>query len=193
MPDATLEDSLTRLTAGDDEQAEVAAHDLAQLGDNALAALRALAGDGNEDHRWWACRTLRLHPSPDAVGLLLARLDDPDEAVQVCAMLALAERGAVEAIEPLINKLATPGGYVARQAEEGLRQIGAPASPALAAALGDDNPQVRGLAARALAHLTDIESIPALFDHLEDDSTFVQFWAEEGLARRGVGQVYFKP
>ncbi|MCH7664169.1 MAG: hypothetical protein IH859_09920, partial [Chloroflexi bacterium] len=31
------------MTAGDDEQAEVAAHDLAQLGDNALAALRALA------------------------------------------------------------------------------------------------------------------------------------------------------
>ena len=39
----------------------------------------------------------------------------------------------------------------------------------------------------------DTRAIPALFKALEDESAIAQYWADEGLERMGVGQVYFKP
>jgi HEAT repeat protein len=89
--------------------------------------------------------------------------------------------------------LGDPSPFLARTAADSLQRLGASAVPALIAALKDQDAQTRGLAARALAHLKDKSSIPALFNALEDDSAIVQFWADEGLERMGVGQVYFKP
>ena len=75
-----------------------------------------------------------------------------------------------------------------------LIKIGQEAIPLLIEAL-EHNPQarVRANAARALALIADTSAIPALFRALEDESSLVQHWADQGLERMGVGQVYFKP
>jgi HEAT repeat protein len=52
---------------------------------------------------------------------------------------------------------------------------------------------VRVNLARALALIGDTAAIPALFRALDDESAIVAHWADEGLERLGVGQVYFRP
>jgi HEAT repeat protein len=47
-------------------------------------------------------------------------------------------------------------------------------------------------AARALASIGDTRAIPALFDAL-DDSALLEYWANEGLERMGVGMCFFSP
>lgn len=122
---------------------------------------------------------------------LITALGEPDPGVRACALYALGSRP--ESIPALAGCLADSSQFIARTAADALQRIGQPAVPALIEALKDQNAQVRGLAARALAHIKDTASIPALFSALEDESAFVQYWADEGLERMGVGQVYFKP
>ena len=96
-------------------------------------------------------------------------------------------------IAPLLFSLADSSDYLARLATDALIRVGAPAVASLARALGQDaQPRVRANAARALALIGDTAAIPALFDALDDESALVQNWAEEGLERMGVGQVYFR-
>jgi HEAT repeat protein len=84
--------------------------------------------------------------------------------------------------------------YLARIATDALIQIGKPAVPGLIRTLeADAHSQVRANAARALALIGDTSAIPALYRALEDDSVVARHWAEEGLDRMGLGQVYFKP
>ena len=47
--------------------------------------------------------------------------------------------------------------------------------------------------ARALALIGDTEAIPALFKAWGEGSTMIQYWAEEGLDRMGVGMQFFIP
>ncbi len=118
---------------------------------------------------------------------------DSDLEVRAVAVYALGARGEESAITALVNCLGDSSTFLARTAADALTRIGQPAVSALMAALKHPDAQTRGLAARALAHLKDPASIPALFNALEDDSAFVQYWADEGLDRLGVGQIYFKP
>jgi NADPH-dependent ferric siderophore reductase len=46
---------------------------------------------------------------------------------------------------------------------------------------------------RVLALVGDKSSIPALFEALDSDSMLIEYWANEGLERMGVGMVFFKP
>jgi len=97
-------------------------------------------------------------------------------------------------ITPLLFALDDDSDYIARLATEALVRAGPPAVAPLIRTLSNDiQPRVRANAARALALLADPAAIPALFTALEDDSLLVQHWAEEGLEKLGVGQVYFKP
>lgn len=122
---------------------------------------------------------------------LLAALADSNPEVRACAIYALGSRP--ESVSALVACLADPSQFIARTAADALQHMGKPAVVNLIEALKSENAQVRGLAARALAHIKDTSSIPALFNALEDESAFVQFWADEALERMGVGQVYFKP
>ena len=124
---------------------------------------------------------------------LLVALSDSDLEVRAIAVYALGTRGEESAISALVNSLGNSGAFLARTAADALTRIGKPAVSALTDALKHPDAQTRGLAARALAHIKDPSSIPALFNALEDDSAFVQYWADEGLDRLGVGQIYFKP
>ena len=77
---------------------------------------------------------------------------------------------------------------------DALIAMGKAATPALIKTLVQSpQPRVRANAARALALIADPSAIPALFGALEDESSLVQHWADHGLERMGVGQVYFKP
>ncbi|MBI3361914.1 MAG: HEAT repeat domain-containing protein [Chloroflexi bacterium] len=193
MPDS-LDILVAELTSGDDVRAETAAPALAALGDTALWRLRELiAPDSRDaDARWWAARTLALIDSPGAIELLTSLLDHPDAELRACAIAGLGERRAADAIPQLIAALADPSSYLARLAGDALVRIGKPAAPDLIRALQESaSQQTRIHAARALAFISAPESIPALFRALEDESSLVQYWADEGLDRLGLGMLYF--
>jgi HEAT repeat protein len=188
---------LSELTSGDEARAEAAAQALAALPEGAaLPDLRALLapaeGAAAAEARWWAARALALIPGPEAAALLLALLDDPDEAVRACAVAGLGEHARPEAAPRLAALLGDASPFLARLAGDALIRTGPAAAPELLQALQDmASAQRRAQAARALAHLALPETIPALFRALEDESALVQHWADEGLERLGVGMVYF--
>jgi HEAT repeat protein len=202
-------DSLLNLLldeTADDERREEAAIALGALGEQALPSLRQLLQAPHSEHRWWAVRALAAWPpqpaeSPPpatsgpstAVSLLIERLEDPVSDVRACAALALGALGAPEAAVPLTHLLGEKSAFVQRIAGNALIQIGAPAVPALIETLNSPSPAARAGAARALIPLESHAAIPALFAALDDDSAFVTHYAEEALARMGVGMVYFKP
>jgi HEAT repeat protein len=82
---------------------------------------------------------------------------------------------------------------LARLAANALACTGADAVPALLEVLEKGEQALRLEAARALAHIGDERSIPALFKALDEDSALMEYWANEGLERMGVGMVFFKP
>jgi HEAT repeat protein len=179
------------LFAGDDERAEAA---LAAVEPGWLPELLAALADENVDTRWWAVRALALLPGAEAAAPLLRAAADPDPTVRAAAFFALGERAAPEGIAPLVAALGDASEYLARLAADALTHIGPSAVPALINSLAQSpQPRVRLYAARALAAIGDPSAIPALFNALEDESALVQYWADEGLERMGVGQVYFKP
>ena len=45
---------------------------------------------------------------------------------------------------------------------------------------------------RALAMIGDQRAIGTLFTALDDPSAIVEYWADEGLVRMGIGMVFFK-
>ena len=182
---------LDDLFSGDEARAAAA---LEAIGDESLPALLDALASNEVDARWWAvCALVRLS-GERATNAILAAAADADPEVRTAALHALGERRAPEAVTPLLFALGDPSLYLARIAADALIHIGAAAVPGLIRALEQDaQPQVRANAARALALIGDQSAIPALFRALEDDSMMVQHWADEGLERMGVGQVYFKP
>ena len=124
---------------------------------------------------------------------LIEFVNAKDDETRATAIYALRTRSTADAVTALVTVLANPDSFLARTACDSLIHIGKDATPKLIEALMHQNIQTRGLAARALAHLKEVSSIPALFNALNDDSMMVQYWADEALERMGVGQIYFKP
>ncbi len=182
---------LDDLFSGDDERA-LAALERVTAGD--LPELTSSLRHGDSAARAWAAAGLGRVPEAAAGLVLLSAAADPDPEVRAAVFFALGQRRAVDAVIPLLFALADPSIYLARVAADALIQIGAPAVPALADALEREaEPRVRVNLARALAQIADPRAIPALFHALEDESAVVQHWADAGLERLGVGQVYFRP
>lgn len=181
---------LADLFSGDDERAQAA---LAQVTADDLSALTEALSAGEPTARVWAAAALGTLPRPEAVSALVAASADPDAEVRAAVLHALGRQRAPEAVTPLLFALSDPNPYLARLAADSLIQIGAPAVPALCEALDREvESRVRVQLARALALIGDARAIPALFRALEDESSLVTHWADEGLERLGVGQVYFR-
>ena len=179
------------LFSGDDALAEAA---LALAEPGWLPELAAALGSADQDRRWWAVRALAQLPGEAVTGALLNAAADRDDSVRAAAIFALGERAAPAAVVPLLFALRDASEFMARLATDALIHVGKPAVLGLIRALEQDaQPRVRANAARALALIGDTSAIPALFKALEDESALAQYWAEEGLERMGVGQVYFKP
>ena len=182
------------LFSGDDERAEEAALALGRLGDAALPVLRDLLSHPDGDCRWWVTRALGEIDSTAAIALLIDRCHDVDPDVRACAIYALGtpDGEAAGAIPALIGRLADSSVYVGQIAADSLARIGPAATPHLIAALNEGAPSVRSRAARALAHIADPQSIPALITALDDENPIVEYYADIALQKMGVGTVLLK-
>lgn len=190
---ASLEQLLADLTSGDEARAEAAVPALTVHGETAAQALRELLTAPQSEHRWWATRALAKFPQSAARSALLQSLSDPDDSVRQCAALSLQHNPTRRAISPLTETLASEDRLLARLAANALAAIGAPAVPALDAAARAEDPRVRIEAVRALAHIKHPDVIGPLFKSIDDPSTVVQHWAEQGLDRLGLGMTFFSP
>ncbi|MDI6769988.1 MAG: HEAT repeat domain-containing protein [Anaerolineales bacterium] len=184
---------LAELTCGDDARAEAAVSDLAGRGDVILPALKALLNSAEVDARWWSIRTLAQMSAPPSDWLIAALADSTGE-VRQCALLALCLHPDADAIPALIRLLADPEPVSAELASSALTAIGSQAVPALIESLENDGAHKARLeAVRALSAIRDPRAILSLMAALEEDSLAMQFWAEAGLERLGLGMVYLKP
>lgn len=184
---------LRELASGDDERAQAVVTRLAACGLPALAPIRALLSDPVADTRWWAIRTLAEIKDSQVPLLFIEALKDEDAGVRHCATLALCKQPDPRAVDALITALASPDRLYARLAADALSAIGEPAVQALIAELQNGPQPSRLESVRALAAIRDTNSIPALFSVLDDDSAVIEYWANEGLERMGVGMAFFKP
>jgi HEAT repeat protein len=185
-------DFLARLSGGDDQLAEAAVREFTSRPSVALPVLRALLSDSDPDVRWWAARALAEIRDPQVPELLRSALRDADVSVRQCAALGLREQATPRAIQDLIALLNDEDRLLARLAADALIAIGAEAVPALLEVL-QNGPQTGRLeAVRALARIGDQRAIATLFTALDDPSAIVEYWADEGLERMGIGMVFFK-
>ncbi|MCS6908113.1 MAG: HEAT repeat domain-containing protein [Anaerolineales bacterium] len=188
-----LEALLQQLIGGEDENAEKAALALAKFGEQALAPLLELANSADSDQRWWALRALAQIPSPQSKAALIEALRDPEINVRQCAALGLRHQPTFDAVPTLLEALASSDKLLSRLAADALIAIGHQAVPDLILAVKNSNPTVRLEAVRALALIGDPRAIPVLYSVLSEDSTFMEYWATEGLDRMGVGITYIQP
>ncbi len=184
---------LGELQSGDDDRSERAVHRVAELGERMLPLLLEQLQSREPDQRWWATAALTHIDREEARKALLESLADEDTAVRQCAAFGLRRHPSVDAIPILIDLLGDQDRLLARLAADALAALGECAVSPLTEALRSEDAAVRIEATRALASIDDPSVIAPLFTALDDDSSLVTHWAEEGLQRRGVGMVFFKP
>ncbi len=189
----SLEGLLTELVSGDDARAEATVPALSLHGEAAVKRLRDLLSSPQSDHRWWATRALATIHETAARSALIRSLSDPDEGVRHCGALGLQENPTPRAIPPLIEALASDDRLLARLAANALASVGRPAVPRLAEAAANEDARVRIEAVRALAKMEHPDAIGPLFAAIDDPSSVVRHWAEDGLDRLGVGMSFFNP
>lgn len=185
--------TLEALLSGDDALAEHAARQLAAHGQEAITVLRELIHHPLVETRWWAVRALAEIPDEAVVSLLMQALKDDDLAVRQCAALGLQLHPDERAIPSLMEALEADDPLLVRLAGNALAAIGASATPALLEKLDQSPPRTKLEMVRALALIGDQRSIPTLFEALDSDSMLIEYWANEGLERMGVGMVFFDP
>ena len=188
---------LAELFCGDDERAEAVVEEIAALPAGQQARLQseleAALDSPERDRRWWATRALAALPVLEVSALMLRSLGDVDASVRQCAALGLRLHPDAEALPSLLSMLNDEDSLCAELAADALVEIGAPAVPDLLELLSSGGPKARVEAARALALIGDTRAIPALFGVLDEDSALLEYWAEQGLERMGVGMVFFSP
>jgi HEAT repeat protein len=188
---------LVELFSGEDERAEAVVAAIVALPPHQRSEMFMILEDELRsslvDHRWWVLRALADLPDPRVPGILINGLEDADPTIRQCAALGLRVRPDPKALPALIALLEGDETLSAQLAADALVAIGTPAIPALIEVLGQSSRSARIEAARALALIGDPNAIPALFAVLDEDSALLQYWAEEGLDRMGVGMVFFNP
>lgn len=190
---SALQKLMGELTCGDDQRAEAAVQKIAAFGESALEQLQELYGHSEVDVRWWALRTITEIPSERSKDTLIRALEDEDNDVRYCALLGLRQQPSSQAIPNLIDLLTNPNQLLARLASDALIHHGEEAVPALLGVMQKGLQSARLEAVRALALIGDKRSIPELFNALEEDSAILEYWANEGLEKMGIGMVFFKP
>jgi HEAT repeat protein len=189
----TLDFLLTELTCGNEARAEAASTQFKAHGEAAIDALADLFDNEDSDIRWWAIRTLATINHPTAREHLSPGLKDPDLTVQQCAALALRENPDPRIIPQLINHLGHKDRMLSRLCGDALIALGKEATQEILDVIEYGSLASRVEAARVLAATEDPISISSLFKLLDEESTFLRYWAEEGLNKMGVGMMFFKP
>lgn len=184
---------LDELSCGEDERAEAALPHLAAWGPEIVDALQERLFNSDPDVRWWAVRGLAEVQDERVPDLLLKALADPDKGVRWCAGLALRNHPSEKAAPALVNMLSAEDALTRRLAGDALAAIGSPVVPQLLEIMQHGQHLARLEAVRTLAQIGDERAIPALFEALDDSSALVEFWANEGLEKMGVGMVFYRP
>jgi len=185
-----LQNLLAILTGGDDDRAESVVPQLAAQPE-AIPALELYLQSPESDIRWWAIRTLAQMETPPKDWLVKA-LDDESEEVRQCAILALTHHPTESAISELLHLVTDPEMVTANLAASALIAIGEPAVPGLLELFGVASHASKVEIIRVLAGVGDPRAIPALMQAMEQDSPAMQYWADQGLDRLGLGMVYTK-
>lgn len=190
-------DFLRAVDQKDDELAEAAAAGFAALPEiqagEVLQKLLDLISAPEVDARWWGLRAIAALTHPQAPAILVKALSDEHASVRQCAALGLRMHSDIQAVPALVHALADEDRLVARLASDALVNIGEKAVPDLLEILNTGDQAARVETVRALAFIGDQRSIPALFAVLDDDSALIEYWANEGLERMGVGMQLFAP
>ncbi|MEW6285903.1 MAG: HEAT repeat domain-containing protein [Chloroflexota bacterium] len=188
-----LQDLLSDLTSGDEARAESAVAALMELGESVIPSLLELTRSPDADTRWWAVRALAQSPHCRTEWLIPFLTEDPAPEVRQCAALGLAVKADESAIQPLVRALSDADGMVGSLAANALVKIGSAAVPALIEVVKAGAQSARILALRALAEIKDHRAIPVMMKVMEEDSSLLQYWAQEGLERLGLNMIYLKP
>lgn len=188
-----LETLLNELISGEDERAEEAAGRLAEMGVGVVPHLQRWLSSDEVERRWWATRTLAQMNDPQVLPLLLKALRDEDLSVRQCAALALRHHPSPQSIPALLEALQGADRLLARLAGDALAAIGEVAVPDLLQVLGRAQGEARLEAMRALALMRSPKAMQSLLEALDGDSALLEYWANEGLERLGVGMTFFKP
>ncbi len=186
-------DLLDELSCGEDERAEAALSHLAVWGPEALQALQERLTDPEPDVRWWAVRGLAEMQDERVPELLVKALADPDMGVRWCAGVALRSHPSEKAVPALVDLLASDEALTRRLAGDALVAVGSPAVDRLLPILRGGELPARLEAVRALAKIGDERAIAALYESLDDGSALIEYWANLGLEKMGVGMVLYKP
>jgi HEAT repeat protein len=184
---------LKKLSSGDDRQAEAAVSDFVAQGTSIVPSLGDLLSAPDPDLRWWATRALAEVDDPRVPALLRSALYDADVTVRQCAALALRRQPYSQAIADLIALLDDEDRLLARLAADALVAAGEGAVPAVLEVMQTGSQKARLEAVRVLALTGDQRSIATLFAALDDPSSLIEYWADEGLERMGIGMVFYKP
>jgi HEAT repeat protein len=188
-----LQSLLTELTGGDDTRAEAVIPHLVSCGKPAMEALRDLLGNPDSDKRWWATRALSEFQEPEISTPLIEMLSDPDVEVRQCAALGLYSHPDERAVPALITALSSGDHILLHLAGNTLIAIGEPAVLPLIEAVKNADQAARLEAVRALALIADPRAAPVLMEVCKENSVMMEYWANEGFERMGMGMVYLQP
>jgi HEAT repeat protein len=183
---------LVELTCGDDLRAELASARLPDYGNEGLALIQELLMSPEIDSRWWAVRTLAQMKDPP-VDLLNKALEDGSQEVRQCAALAICHHPNNSFIPCLLKLLMEPDSITSNLAATALTAIGRESIQGLLELLPMLKDSNRIDAFRAIASIKDERAITVLMAGLDEDSLAINYWAEEGLNKLGLGMVYIKP
>lgn len=186
-------DLLDELSCGEDEWAEEALSHLAVWGAEAVEPLRERLSSPDAEVRWWAVRALAEVKDERVPGLLVKALADPDKGVRWCAGLALRSQPSAAAIPTLVGMLTNEDALTRRLAGDALVAVGKESVPPLLEIVQKGEHLARLEAVRALAKIGDVSAIPVLFEALDDGTAMIEYWANEGLEKMGVGMVFYRP
>jgi len=184
---------LDELSCGEDERAEAALTHLSSWGSEAVNILQDRLHNPEADVRWWAVRGLAEVQDERVPALLVKALGDEDKGVRWCAGIALRSHPSEKATPALIQLLSDEEALTRRLAGDALVAVGSPVVPELMEVMQAGEHVARLEAVRALAKIGDERSIPTLFSALDGGSALIEYWANEGLEKMGVGMVFYKP
>jgi len=184
---------ISNLIGGDDFIAEAVVGEISQYGKVASEILAYLLKSINSDIRWWAIRALAEIKEPEARQLIIEHLSDEKLAVQQCAAIALRMNPSELAIEKLTSLLEHEDNMLTQLAGDALIEIGKKSTSTMIDIAQKGSPRAQIQAVRVMAKIGDTESISTLFNLLGSDSVMLDYWAEEGLNRMGIGMTFFDP
>jgi HEAT repeat protein len=188
-----LSSILDELICGEDERAEAALAQLSTWGSEVVDILQERLHNPDPDVRWWAVRGLAEVDDERVPVLLAEALIDSDKSVRWCGGLALRNHPSMMAAPALMRLLSDDDALTRRLSGDALVAIGTMVVPQLIEIMRSGEHLARLEAVRALAKIGDENSIPTLFEALDDSSALIEYWANEGLERMGVGMVFYKP